>query len=466
MPSPTKRLNIIVVGDIMLDVNNYARVEKLANEAPIPVFNFVRDEKKLGGCGNVLQNLRGLGCAELYIFSCIGDDENGAYTSRLVDSVGAHNHLQIVPGFATTTKIRYFSDSKIMFRCDVENSAQKKKELATVCFAEKVRVLCETTRIDCIVLSDYNKGVLHAQQCKEIIAVANRLGIMTCVDPKNDYMKYAGCTLIKPNRHEAYALLGLPKAVTIETLHRKMFDSVGCKYSVITLSEDGISLFDGATVYHEKPTIHSIVDVTGAGDVVCSVLAFFLCQGSPVTDTIRTATQIATFSVEHPGTYVIQPRDLHRVSIRANTVLRGDQLSALRELYADRSIAFTNGCYDLFHTGHLSVLEFCKERADIVVVGINSDASVRRLKGPTRPVHNEETRAAVVLSNKNVDYVVVFDEDTPLELVRQLRPDYLIKGGDYAVESIVGREYAKETLVVPLVAGVSTTNTVRSLVIS
>lgn len=463
MLAQNQKPNIIVVGDIMLDINNYTRVEKLANEAPIPVFNFARDEKKLGGCGNVLQNLRGLGCAELYVFSCVGDDENGAYTSTLVDSVGAHNHLQVVPGYATTTKTRYFADSKIMFRCDVENSVAQKKELATICFADAIRDLCETTRIDCIVLSDYNKGVLHTQQCKKIIAVANRLGIMTCVDPKNDYMKYAGCTLIKPNRHEAYALLDLPKEATIDALHRKMVDSIGCKYSVITLSEDGISLFDGVKVYHEKPTIHSIVDVTGAGDVVCSILAFFLCQGSSVTDAIRTATQIATFSVEHPGTYVIQPSDLHRLAIKANTVLHASQLSALRELYPNKKVAFTNGCYDLFHTGHLSVLEFCKGKADIVVVGINSDVSVRRLKGPTRPVHDEKTRAAVVLSNKNVDYVVVFDEDTPLELIRELRPDYLIKGGDYTVESIVGREYAKETLVVPLVAGVSTSNTIASL---
>jgi D-beta-D-heptose 7-phosphate kinase/D-beta-D-heptose 1-phosphate adenosyltransferase len=452
--------NIIVVGDIMLDINNYTHVEKLANEAPIPVFNFARDEKKLGGCGNVLQNLRGLGCAELYIFSCVGDDENGTYVSTLVDSVGAHNHLQVVPDYVTTTKIRYFADSKIMFRCDVENSAAQKKALGSICFADAILELCKTTRIDCIVLSDYNKGVLHTQQCKEIIAVANSLGIMTCVDPKNDYMKYTGCTLIKPNRHEAYALLGL---ASIDALHRKMVDSVSCKYSVITLSEDGISLFDGTAVYHERPTIHSIVDVTGAGDVVCSVLAFFLCQGSSVSDAIKTATQIATFSVEHPGTYVIQPSDLHRLTIKANMTLRAEQLGALRELYPNKKIAFTNGCYDLFHTGHLSVLEFCKGQADIVVVGINSDASVKRLKGPTRPIHNQETRAAVVLSNKNVDYVVVFEEDTPLELIRELRPDYLIKGGDYTIESIVGREYAKETLVVPLVAGVSTSNTIASL---
>ena len=451
--------NIIVVGDIMLDINNYTHVEKLANEAPIPVFNYISDEKKLGGCGNVLQNLSGIGCTELYIFSCIGGDDNGKHVSQLVDSIGAHNHLHIVPDYATTTKIRYFSDNKIMFRCDVENSAQKKKELATVCFANAIRVLCETTRIDCIVLSDYNKGVLHAQHCKDIIAVANSLGIMTCVDPKDNYIKYSGCTLIKPNRREAYSLLGLPADSSIECLHRKMVTDIGCKYSVITLSEEGISLYDGARFYYEKPTIHSIIDVTGAGDIVCSILSFFLCQSAAISDTLRTATQIATFSVEHPGTYIIQKSDLNRVAV--NSIVTLDQLGSIRSLYSNKTIAFTNGCYDLFHTGHLSVLEFCKQKADIVVVGLNSDASVKRLKGSTRPIHDQQTRAAVVLSNKNVDYVVLFNDDTPIELIKALRPDYLIKGGDYSADSIIGTEYAKETLVVPYIAGVSTTNTIR-----
>ena len=452
---------IIVCGDIMLDHNIYTHVEKIANEAPIPVFNHQSEEWNLGGCGNVLKNLHSLGCENLYIFSAVGADDNGKIINTLISGLGIQNHIQTIPLYNTTIKRRYFSDNRIIFRCDVENSNDQKQKLSTVNFTEEIETILTRERVDCIVLSDYNKGLLTRAQCQGIIRLANKYGVITCVDPKEDPTKYIGCTLIKPNRAEAYKLFQLPSEAPIADLHRVIRNTIGCRYSVITLAEQGITLFDGVTLFHERPCVRNIIDVTGAGDVVCSILSYFIHNTTSLSEMLRTATRLATKSVEYPGTYTVQPSDLLEMSDKQITF----EALALIPRNGKR-LVFTNGCFDLLHSGHLELLRFCKKQGDIVVVGVNSDTSVRGLKGPSRPVQSEAVRVDVLTALQCIDHVILFEDATPYRILQELKPDLLVKGGDYRVEDIVGREFAKETIVCPLVEGMSTTRLVAKINVS
>lgn len=441
----------------MLDHNVFVEAEKLANEAPIPVFRLQREEFALGGCGNVVKNLHSLGCGSLHLFSAIGDDEAGRrICAALVKELGAGlvSHLRVLDGYGTTVKRRYFCDNKIVFRCDTEVGG-----LAIVApsFAEEVEAILKTKSIDCIILSDYNKGVLTAQVCQDIIRLGNLYGVFTCVDPKQDYTKYKGCSLIKPNRKEACALLQLDAKTPLIDLHKRMFELIGPKYSVITLGEHGITLYDGSSMIHERPAARKIIDVTGAGDIVCAIMGYFLCSPAAVPSNIlQLATRIATKSVEFPGTYTLTRGDL----LPSSKVV---EFTDLRSLKAGSRIVFTNGCFDLLHSGHIRLFKFCKELGGDVVVGLNSDDSIRSLKGSTRPVNSLQTRLDVLEAIQYIDWIVVFEEDTPLRVLEELRPDVLVKGGDYTVETIVGKEFAGEVCICSFMEGVSSTATIKKI---
>ena len=436
----------------MLDQNIFVKAEKLANEAPIPVFGYQRGEFSLGGCGNVVKNVCGLKSTPVHLFSAIGPDTAGQQIEALVKELGVVSHLRIVAEYTTTIKQRYFCDNKVIFRCDTEVALP-----IAPTFAHEIEDLLKTGDIGGIILSDYNKGVLTAQVCQDIIHLATKYGIFTCVDPKHDYVKYKGCSLIKPNRKEACALLKMDPATPLLDLHEKMFKLVGCKYSVITLAEQGITLYDGTRMIHERPEVRKIIDVTGAGDVVCAILGhFFSLYSDRMTPTtiLKLATHIATKSVEFPGTYTVSHKDLMPIS---------KVILDIKSLKSQGRIIFTNGCFDLLHSGHISLFKYCKDLGGTVVVGLNSDASIRRLKGATRPVNTLQTRLDVLEAIQYIDWIIVFEEDTPAGVLEILRPDILVKGGDYAVESIIGREFAGETRICSFVQGVSSTATIQRI---
>jgi D-beta-D-heptose 7-phosphate kinase/D-beta-D-heptose 1-phosphate adenosyltransferase len=441
----------------MLDCNVYTTVEKLANEAPIPVFSRIKEEYFLGGCGNVLKNLIALGTTNVYAFSVIGKDEHGRKVVSLLDQLNIKNNICILDNYITTTKQRFFCENKIVFRCDDENNKKMKESLLSISFIDKIEALLKTEHIDCIILSDYNKGVLHHKQCQDIITLANKYNIFTCVDPKHDYTKYIGCTLIKPNRREAYDIFKFDTSKSLEDIHKYIFNTIHCKYSVITLAEKGITLYDGKEFMKETPLLRNIIDVTGAGDIVCCILGYFLSTGTSPQKVLKLATHIATKSIEYPGTYTIQQSDINlyygkRVSI--------DILKTIRTQYTP--IVFTNGCFDLLHSGHIQLFKFCKEKGT-VVVGLNSDESIRRLKGDSRPINNLQARLDILESIQYIDYIVVFEEDTPYNVLKELRPDYLVKGGDYTISNIIGREFTNETLLCDFVKGNSSTSIIQRI---
>ena len=444
----------------MLDHNIFTTTQRIANEAPIPVYIGYKHGHSLGGCGNVLKNLSSLGCGKLYIFSVVGNDSAGTNIISEVNRLGIQNHIFVRDEFTTTLKQRFFCDNKIVFRCDEEANPC----LEQVSFADQIENILKTEKIDCIVLSDYNKGVLYKEHCQAIISIANKYNVFTCVDPKSDYTKYIGCSIIKPNRKEAYDIFKVNPNTPIEDLHSKIFNTIGCKYSVITLAEKGITLFDGSKLIRGTPQSRNIIDVTGAGDIVCCILAYFISRGAPIEDVVKLATQIATKSTEYPGTYTLTRSDILLSELAESKVITFEQLKYLKDCHPASNIAFTNGCFDILHSGHIKLFKFCKERGDVVVVGLNSDSSVRNLKGPSRPFNNIHTRMDVLNSIGYIDYIITFDSETPYDIIKELSPDVLIKGGDYKPEDIIGRQFAKETVVCDMLDGYSSTNIIRKLI--
>ena len=443
----------------MLDKNIIVHATKIANEAPIPVFHHQSEVCELGGAGNVIKNLASLGTGQLYAFGFVGEDAHGAVLHALLKDLGVNDCTQPLSDYPTIVKQRYFCDNKIVFRSDIEGVVTS--TIDSTVFHSAVNTLFSTQPLDCVVLSDYNKGFLNKERCHIIISLALKYGIPTVVDPKEDYFKYIGCTLIKPNKREAHRLFNIPAGTPIEEVHARIREAIDCTYSVVTLAEEGISVGTAVNTFSTKTDVQHIVDVTGAGDIVATIFAYFLHRGYEISEIAELATRIATKSVGTPGTYTIKPRDIHECEIGKQKHIRMDQVCLLRQLYSDKKVVFTNGCFDLLHTGHLELLRICKDKGDVVVVGLNSDASVSRLKGPSRPIQSEHIRSEVLSGLSVVDHVVIFEEDTPYQLLEELRPDILMKGGDYKIESIIGREFAKETLVCKLVEGVSTTNILK-----
>ena len=459
----SRKPNILVIGDLMLDYSTTGKIEKLANEAPIPVFLKKDETVHLGGCGNVVENLHSLGCEKLFLIGQCGSDGNAKILQNMLDHKNIYYKLwNILP--TTISKHRFFCNNKLVFRYD-EEIVLKLSPIAEVNIVSFVRRILEAEHIDCIYFSDYNKGFLTKDVCQGILALANERGIFTCVDPKNDYTKYKGCTLIKPNRNEMEKMFDIKySGLNMENILKEIKEKVGCKHVVITLGDAGITHYSEEDGYlHWKPESKEIIDVTGAGDIVGSVLSYYLPKSNEKHSIIKLASYLATLSVSHLGTYVIQQSDILEAlkHFRKNKFILRNDVKQLR----GKKI-FTNGCFDLVHEGHLGLFDYCKSlcnEEDSVIVGLNSDESIRRLKGETRPVRNLSQRIAMLNAIQNIDWIVVFDEDTPLELLKTIEPDILVKGGDYSLERIVGKEYCKHVQIYPYKEHISTTKIVETI---
>lgn len=465
---------ILVLGDIFLDHTFYGIVTRIANEAPVPVYKETRDVWTLGGAGNLLANLASMGCADLYAFGRIGADE--PYTSKiqsLLSQYNIKNKLLIDASVPNVVKNRYYCGKTLLFRHDYETQSfiSGKQEDTVI---QQITEICNgPDKIDCIVFSDYNKGFLTNRLCDAVISFARSKGIYTVVDPKEHYTKYMGCSLIKPNRNETMKLFGIQvDGHDTRHAHQIIHEKVGCEASVITLSEHGATLCaqDGGIIHCANQPME-VIDVTGAGDIVCATLAYLYPLYENKKHIIEIANVFAMISVGHLSTYVLQPYDFVKSRGILNKSLHKNKCidpSSLRRIIdvmhtMKNSTIFTNGCFDIIHVGHLDLLKRCKEMGDVVIVGLNSDASISRLKGPERPIMNLEKRVAFLSALEYVDYIVVFEEDTPAELLAQLKPSILVKGADYKPEQLPGREHVNEVRIVPLMEGYSSTSVIRTI---
>ena len=468
-----KRASVLVVGDAMLDRYVYGQVERVSPEAPVAVLAVEREVAMPGGAGNVVRNLTALGAAVAFV-SVVGDDQAGSDLTGLIGGQpNVEPWLLVQGGRATTTKTRFIAAGQQLLRADHEMPGPIHPRLAE----RLVRIAADAVAATTVmVLSDYNKGVLSGDTAQRLITAARGAGRRVVVDPKGiDYARYAGADLITPNRAELKLATGMPvdtEAALVAAAERLRADH-GFGAVLVTRSEDGMTLVAAEGVRHfpaEAPEVH---DVSGAGDTVVAIVAAGLAAGLSAPISARLANIGAGIVVGKVGTAVARESDLLEALTPERGALRKVVSRAQAQEQVERwrrrgwRIGFTNGCFDLLHPGHVHLLEQARSWCDRLVVGLNADSSVKRLKGESRPIQGEAARAAVLASLASVDLVSVFEEDTPLELLRLLRPEILVKGADYTVDKVVGaalvNDWGGQVRLAALLPGQSTTATVARI---
>jgi D-beta-D-heptose 7-phosphate kinase/D-beta-D-heptose 1-phosphate adenosyltransferase len=469
----------LCVGDLMLDEFVYGEISRISPEAPAPVIAVQRNEVIIGGAGNVARNIAGLG-ARCILVGLVGVDDAG---DRLRTEFSCEKRIEPLlvsdPSRPTTRKVRFVSEhfSTHMLRADWERAAPASGEVEQALIDT---ILPHLPLADIVLLSDYAKGVLTTRVIRNVIDAARKLGKRVIVDPKSaNFAIYRGATLLTPNRKE-FAEATRSRAESeagIATAAREVMLLADSEAMLVTQSEHGMTLVPReADVIHVPAHPVKVRDVTGAGDTVAATLAVTLAAGADWETALRTASAAAAVAVSKSGTAIVTVAELRR-RILPHAFLAAEEkiaksLSDLDERVSTwreqgLRIGFTNGCFDILHPGHVKVLTAARAACDRLIVGVNSDVSVRRLKGDDRPIQVERARAEVLAGLEAVDVVVIFGEDTPIELIARIKPSVLVKGGDYTREQVVGHEvvaaYGGEVVLVDVLSGFSTTSMVSRI---
>jgi D-beta-D-heptose 7-phosphate kinase / D-beta-D-heptose 1-phosphate adenosyltransferase len=466
---------VVCVGDVMVDRFVYGEVTRISPEAPIPVCRVQREEQMLGGAGNVARNLVALGAAVEFV-SVVGEDDAGAEIARLIDGLeGVAATLLVDAARMTTVKTRYFATGQQLLRADRESAAPIAPALEET-IVERVSAALDGA--GALILSDYGKGVLTASLTGRLIAAANRIGRPVIVDPKgDDYGRYRGASLLTPNRHELReaSRMAVGDGAAVCAAARRLIVQCGVEAVLVTRGAEGMSLVGAEAAEHLPAEAREVFDVSGAGDTVVATVAAARAAGLAPGVAARLANLAAGIVVARTGT-AVAPADELVAALRARELLSGEGKLVAPAAAFERidewrrhgaRIGFTNGCFDLIHPGHVSLLAQARTACDRLVVGLNADASVARLKGRDRPVQSEAARAAVLGALASVDLVIIFAEDTPMALIERIRPDLLVKGADYSEDQVVGaahvRAYGGAVLLAELAPGHSTSATIARL---
>lgn len=468
LPDAFSGKTVLVLGDVMLDRFVYGAVDRISPEAPVAVIAIERETTMLGGAGNVARNVAALG-GKAVLAGLVGDDDAGKAVAALVErEPGLESALAVDPSRRTTEKTRYVAASHQMLRADREDRHPADQALVLAAFEAALPAA------DVVVLSDYAKGVLTPEVLTAAIAAARAASKPVIVDPKSrDLSRYDGATVIKPNRREAAEATGVTGAgdEAAEAAGEAILSAApNLSAALVTRGAAGMTLSQrGAAHVHLPASALEVFDVSGAGDTVAATLALSLAAGADLPAAARLANAAAGLVVAKLGTDVVTAAELKAVLAGAHGDPGQEKIAGrerMLEIVAGwrargLKVGFTNGCFDLLHPGHVSLLAQAKAACDRLVLGLNTDASVQRLKGPTRPVQKEDARAAVLASLSAVDLVTLFDEDTPLELITAIKPEVLVKGADYTVETVVGSDVVLanggRVVLADLKAGQSTT---------
>lgn len=470
------RARILCVGDVILDNFYTGSIDRISPEAPIPVLKLQNKVTMLGGAGNVVRNLASLG-AQVNFNTVVGKDVEGAEIKRLIIEEGLLDFLIIDDGARrTSVKTRYMAEGQQILRTDHETICELDDNI------EKKLITTATKAIhscDAIILSDYGKGVLTDKAVVELIKAAKAQSKVVIVDPKGvDYSRYRGADILTPNRRELFEATSMPTAndeeVTLAAQH--LIDKHSFGAILATRSKDGMTLLrrDGR-VSHLRAEAIDVFDVSGAGDTVVATLAATLSAGAEIEVAAKLANIAAGIVVGKVGTAVVftkefLPELLHQDQINSEAKILAlkpalDRIDKWR--HEGYNIGFTNGCFDLLHPGHISLLNQARDATDKLIVGLNSDTSVKALKGKERPIQNELARAIILASLSAVDMVIIFSEETPIKLIERLRPDLLVKGADYTVKNVVGSDivqsYGGRIFLAEIMPGHSTTETIAKL---
>lgn len=468
------RLKILVVGDLMLDRYIFGEVDRISPEAPVPVLRHARRYERAGGGANVAMNLAGLGC-QAYLAGFWGDDTEKAELSAILEQAGVDT-LGVVSGtLPTISKTRIVGRVQQLLRLDIE-SQDDRPEIESVRLQERVVEL--VAKMSAVVLSDYAKGALTPGLCEAVIRAAKTARVPVFVDPKTpDFGKYSGATTVCPNLGELSLATSIPMSRTDDLIAaaKGLLEKHDLQFLTITMSEKGITVVEPGGSYHSPARAREVFDVSGAGDTVIATLAAGVAGGLRVRTAVDLANLAAGIVVAKVGTVPIAQHELIATLTPSSGIAAGDKVLDLERVTkraaewraAGETIVFTNGCFDLLHVGHITLLENCRRFGSKLILGLNTDASVSRNKGPSRPIVGERERARVMSALAAVDAVVLFDEETPLELIRSLVPNVLVKGGDYTVETVVGHEEViaagGRVEIVPTVKGFSTTSIMKKM---
>jgi D-beta-D-heptose 7-phosphate kinase/D-beta-D-heptose 1-phosphate adenosyltransferase len=464
---------VLCIGDIMLDEFVYGEVSRISPEAPTPVIAAQRSEIHIGGAGNVARNIAALGARCVFV-GLVGEDDAGArLKAALADHAGIESALVCDSSRPTTRKVRFVSEhfSTHMLRADWEQAQPASDEVESRLIEA---ILPQIARADIVLLSDYAKGVLTARVIRHTIDAARAAGKPVIVDPKSlNWAIYRGATLLTPNRKE-FSEATRSRADTTQGIVDASEDVMrlaDCEALLVTQGEHGMTLVPrkGEAV-HVPAFPVKVRDVSGAGDTVAAALAVSIAAGADWDTALRMASAAAAVAVGKQGTASVSAAELRRKILPHATLAAEEKVlnepGALDARLAEwrgegLRVGFTNGCFDILHPGHVKVLTAARAACDRLIVGLNSDASVRRLKGADRPVQDERARAEVLAALEAVDLVVVFEEDTPIELIRRITPSVLVKGGDYTREQVVGHEIVEAAggvvVLVDILQGFSTT---------
>lgn len=465
-----KKPKILVIGDLMIDNYLWGSSNRISPEAPVPIVNINNESSSLGGAGNVINNLKSLG-ADIDVISVIGDCENSQKLKKQLRQINIDTKYLITQTHRiASTKSRVIVSKQQIARYDIESTEEINTKSVNAVINKFKSII---SNYEVLLLSDYGKGVLTPNLTQTLISLAKEKNIKVLADPKGlDYSKYKGSYLITPNKKEASESTRI-EIINDETLHKaivKLKEDLDLTISLVTLSEEGIAIYDKELRIH--PTISKeVFDVTGAGDTVLASLGFAIACGVDIDKAVEFSNIAAGVVVGKIGSATASINEIIEFESSINQSDFDNRIKNISEISklsieikeSKRKIVFTNGCFDLLHLGHTKYLEEAKKFGDILIVGVNSDRSTSRLKGENRPINSQQDRAQIISALKVVDYVVIFDEDTPYELIKAIKPDVLIKGGDYEGKKVVGEDIANKLVLVNFLDGKSTTKTINKI---
>ena len=471
MTNITKKPNILVIGDLMIDHYLWGKTTRISPEAPVQVVDIEKETTVLGGAGNVVNNLVALG-SNVTVMSVIGEDDIADELTSMLEDIDVQHYLICDEKRKTTKKSRIIASHQQVVRYDHESKDEISQESEAILISNLLKIIHS---FDLILVSDYGKGVITNSLMSKIIFCASGDDLKVLVDPKgDDYSKYIGSYLLTPNKKEAIEAtsINIKDEDSLKQALKKLHNTACLQVPMITLSEDGIAILDENDNVIIKPTVaREVYDVTGAGDTVLASLGYCLATGEDVESSMEFANLAAGVVVGKIGSATATTEEieeykssLHKSSIESHVkTFEQIEKTVARLKKQNKKIVFTNGCFDILHRGHVQYLDIAKSFGDVLILGLNSDASVRALKGDSRPINNEEDRGFILAALESVDYVVLFTEDTPLNLIQIVQPDTLVKGGDYEGKEVVGSTIANEVKLVQFVDGKSTTKTIEKI---
>ena len=471
MSNTSKKPNILVIGDLMIDHYLWGSTNRISPEAPVQVVDVQKETSVLGGAGNVVNNLVSLG-ADVMVISVVGDDPIADELTKMLEDIDVRHYLICDENRKTTKKSRIIASQQQVVRYDHESKQNISEESEALITMGLLNIIGQ---FDVILVSDYGKGVISDSLMAKINFCASGNDVKVLVDPKgDDYSKYIGSYLLTPNKKEAELATNIDIAdkESLKVALTKLHNTACLQIPMITLSEDGIAILNENNEVVISPTVaREVYDVTGAGDTVLASLGYCIAQGKDIEDSMEFANLAAGVVVGKIGsaTATIEEIEEYKSSLHKSSIdshiktFEEIEKTVQRLKEQNKKIVFTNGCFDILHKGHVQYLDKAKSFGDILILGLNSDASVKALKGDNRPINCEEDRGYILAALESVDYVVLFTEDTPLNLIQIVQPDVLVKGGDYEGKEVVGSDISKELKLVQFVDGKSTTKTIEKI---